>query len=60
MIDFSEAYLDAKLSLNLFYKHTLTGNWKEAEKAARTTEEMARTVQVLAKENYDKTAKRVV
>jgi|APGre2960657373_1045057.scaffolds.fasta_scaffold08857_5 hypothetical protein len=54
MIDFSEAYLDAKLALNLFYKHTLTGNWKEAEKAAKTTEEMARTLQVLAKENYDK------
>ena len=54
MIDFSEAYLDAKLALNLFYKHTLTGNWKEAEKAAKTTEEMARTLKVLAKENYDK------
>ena len=54
MIDFSEVYLDAKLALNLFYKHTLTGNWKEAEKAAKTTEEMSRTLQVLAKENYDK------
>lgn len=51
MIDFAQEYLDAKLALNLFYKHTLTGNWKEAEKAARTAEEMARTLQVIVREH---------
>lgn len=51
-IDYSQEYLDAKLAIGLFYKHTLTGNWAEAEKAAKTAEEMCRTLQVIVKENY--------
>jgi hypothetical protein len=51
MTDFSQEYLDAKLALNLFYKHTLTGNWKEAEKAAKVAEDMCRSLQFLVKQH---------
>lgn len=49
MKDFSQEYLDAKLAINLFYKHTLTGNWAEAEKAAKAAEVMCQTLQLLVK-----------
>lgn len=54
MTDFSQEYLDAKLAINLFYKHALTGNWVEAERAAKAAEAMCQTLQVLVRQYANK------
>jgi hypothetical protein len=54
MTDFSQEYLDAKLAINLFYKHALTGNWVEAERAAKAAEAMCQTLQILVKQYANK------
>jgi hypothetical protein len=54
MKDFSEEYLDAKMAINNFYKHTLTGNWAEAERSAKAAEAICQTLQVLVKQYANK------
>lgn len=54
MKDYSEEYLDAKLAINNFYKHTLTGNWVEAEKAIKQAERICQDLQITIKQYANK------